>query len=361
MKNKLIKVFFLCVAVFLLLPLSSFAADEISVFVNDSKIQFDVNPQIISDRTMIPFRYVANAFNATVDYNEVNGEKIVTASVDGMTMYMTIGKTEVFVEENGQKSQIVSDVAPVIVDSRTLVPVRLVAETFGCAVGWNGDMKQVIIVTPDKIIDKIYATKSGIYSKVLEPDIESFTGEYSLVFNSGDKKISASLFIDEKAVACNIFTNEGVVELVTTDELIYTRNNSTHDADWNVLTLSEFAKIYPITDIDSIIMNLIVSVFIENYVEKNPTDSTFSKLDTMFSAVCSDDAIKISGDGKNYIAELDTGDLTTDPQMYMKIKTTVENMQFKSMEISSHNEYTEFNLIISQISSSAEPKIPIIK
>ncbi len=361
MKNRLIKAFLLSVAVFALLPLSAFAADEISVYVNDSKIQFDVNPQIISDRTMIPFRYVANAFGAEVDYNEANGEKVVTASNDGMNIYMTIGKKEVIIEENGQKSQIISDVAPLISDSRTLVPVRLIAETFGCAVGWNGEMKQVIIITPDKIIDKFYATKAGIYNKMLEPDIESFKGEYSVLFSAGDQRISASLLIDDKAVSCNIVTNEGTAQVVTTDELIYTRVNSTDDGDWVVLTIPEFAKTYPIADTDGLIMNLIASAFIDSYIEKSPTDSAYAKLEAMFASICSDDAIKISRDGKSYTAELDTRTLSTDPQMHTKIKTTVADAKFKELAIKSHSKYLDFDLIISHISDSAVPKIPTIK
>ena len=37
------------------------------------------------------------------------------------------------------------DVMPVIINSRTLVPVRAIAESFGSEVGWDGATKTVTI------------------------------------------------------------------------------------------------------------------------------------------------------------------------------------------------------------------------
>ena len=41
--------------------------------------------------------------------------------------------------------QVVTDVAPAVVNNRTLVPVRAIAESFGSKVGWIAESKTVTI------------------------------------------------------------------------------------------------------------------------------------------------------------------------------------------------------------------------
>lgn len=48
-------------------------------------------------------------------------------------------------EINGE--EVTMDTAPVIIEGRTLAPARYVAEAFGCKVGWDGNTKTVDITT----------------------------------------------------------------------------------------------------------------------------------------------------------------------------------------------------------------------
>ena len=57
---------------------------------------------------------------------------------------MQIGKKSATV--NGK--EVVLDVAPFIVNGRTLVPIRFISETFGAQVNWDGNTKTVTIVYP---------------------------------------------------------------------------------------------------------------------------------------------------------------------------------------------------------------------
>ena len=50
---------------------------EISIFVNGNKIETDVPPQIIEGRTMVPIRFVAEAFGAEVKWDEDNRDVII--------------------------------------------------------------------------------------------------------------------------------------------------------------------------------------------------------------------------------------------------------------------------------------------
>ena len=98
------------------------------IIINDKKATIDAEPIIQNDRTYVPFRALAEAFGATVAYDEAT--QAVTAELNGVTVVMTIGSATYTV--NGAEKTM--DVAPFINGSRTMVPVRFAAEAFGIKV-----------------------------------------------------------------------------------------------------------------------------------------------------------------------------------------------------------------------------------
>ena len=98
------------------------------IIVNDAKATIDAAPIVQNDRTFVPFRALAEAFGAEVAYDEAT--QAVTAELNGVTVVMTIGSATYTV--NGTEKTM--DVAPFINGSRTMVPVRFVAEAFGIKV-----------------------------------------------------------------------------------------------------------------------------------------------------------------------------------------------------------------------------------
>ena len=113
--------------------------EEIKVIVNDKPVEFDVAPTIINDRTMVPLRAIFEALGADVDWDDAT--KTITAVKDGTTIKMQIGNDKM--TKDGVESTL--DSAPVIIDSRTLVPVRAIAESFGSDVSWEAETKTVIV------------------------------------------------------------------------------------------------------------------------------------------------------------------------------------------------------------------------
>ena len=98
------------------------------IIINDAKGTIDAAPMIQNDRTYVPFRALAEAFGATVAYDEAT--QAVTAELNGVTVVMTIGSATYTV--NGAEKTM--DVAPFINGSRTMIPVRFAAEAFGIKV-----------------------------------------------------------------------------------------------------------------------------------------------------------------------------------------------------------------------------------
>ena len=98
------------------------------IVVNAATKAIDAAPIVENNRTFVPFRALAEAFGATVAYDEAT--QAVTAELNGTTVVMTIGSATYTV--NGVEKT--ADVAPFINGSRTMVPVRFVAEAFGITV-----------------------------------------------------------------------------------------------------------------------------------------------------------------------------------------------------------------------------------
>jgi hypothetical protein len=92
--------------------------------------------------TMVPLRFISEAFKATVAWDPVF--KSVTIDLNGKTLRIQVGFMTADV--NG-KSFALQD-APVIVNGRTFVPLRFIAENFGAQVDWDGALRMVSIVYP---------------------------------------------------------------------------------------------------------------------------------------------------------------------------------------------------------------------
>lgn len=141
-----ISVFFLTLAMtFNIVSVAGHADGGISVTLNGTKITFDVPPQIIDDRTMVPLRKIFEAMGASVEWN--GDTQTITATKGDEQVIATVNSTTVYI--NSETKTI--DVPPMIIDDRTLVPVRFVAESFGANVNWDGNSKTVIITTSDSI------------------------------------------------------------------------------------------------------------------------------------------------------------------------------------------------------------------
>ena len=98
------------------------------IVINDTVKVIDAAPIVENNRTFVPFRALAEAFGATVAYDEAT--QAVTAELNGVTVVMTIGSAEYTVNGTAKTA----DVAPFINGSRTMVPVRFAAEAFGIKV-----------------------------------------------------------------------------------------------------------------------------------------------------------------------------------------------------------------------------------
>ncbi len=139
------KILGILIAVMMLVTLTATmvsAEQDISVKLNGEAIAFDVQPQIINDRTMVPLRAIFEALGATVEWD--GDTRTVTSTKGEITIKLTIGENKLYKND----AAVELDVPGQIVDDRTLVPVRAISEAYECEVEWEADTRTVLITTP---------------------------------------------------------------------------------------------------------------------------------------------------------------------------------------------------------------------
>ena len=123
---------------------AAMAADDVKVYVNGEQLAFDVPPMIENERTLVPMRAIFEALGAEVSWD---GETATVTAVKGDdTQRITIGSNILYINGSG----IELDVPARIVDERTLVPVRAVAESFDAKVDWDGKTQSVLITAENQ-------------------------------------------------------------------------------------------------------------------------------------------------------------------------------------------------------------------
>lgn len=107
--------------------------------VNKVPVELDIPPLIISGRTLVPIRFIAEAFGAKVEWT--NDTQSITIELDQTTIVLQIGNQTAFI--NGKAHLL--DAAPMIVNSRTVVPIRFIAEALGATVEWVKETESILI------------------------------------------------------------------------------------------------------------------------------------------------------------------------------------------------------------------------
>lgn len=147
MRLRKILLFFITYICISLIPIACLVANaaedqEIKVFVNDTRVQFDVPPIFINNRTMVPIRAVFEAMGADVQWND----SIKTAII-------TKGDRKVQIQLDNHNALVDGrvvrmDVPAAGINGRILVPVRFISENLGLQVDWVNDTKTVFIREP---------------------------------------------------------------------------------------------------------------------------------------------------------------------------------------------------------------------
>ena len=136
MKKKLISAFFLLT----MLVTSAFAVD---LYVDGSQLTPDVPPTIVSGRTLVPLRSIFEALNADVQWDQAT--RTATATKADTTVQVTLNQKTAYV--NGAANTL--DVPAQIIQNRTMVPARFIAESLNARVLWDNNVKTVYVISAE--------------------------------------------------------------------------------------------------------------------------------------------------------------------------------------------------------------------
>ncbi len=113
----------------------------IRLYVNDKLLSTDQSPVLKNGRTMVPLRTIAEALNADVRWDKTAKAALITT--DEITMQLPTDSTAATV--NGE--QVLLDTSAQVINGRTMVPLRFVAEQFALQVQWKADSYSVRLST----------------------------------------------------------------------------------------------------------------------------------------------------------------------------------------------------------------------
>lgn len=147
----------LALALCLSLPAQALADEAPALFVNGRQLHPDVPPVIVEGRTLAPLRVIGEALGGDVFWDEKE-KRVFVHSADGRVVILKIGEKQAEVRVPKQVKmgdvvvtlqgtfdvrQVTLDVPAQILNGRTLVPLRFLAESLGVEVQWDGETRSV--------------------------------------------------------------------------------------------------------------------------------------------------------------------------------------------------------------------------
>ncbi|MBB3112668.1 ketosteroid isomerase-like protein [Paenibacillus phyllosphaerae] len=121
--------------------LPSVAPQPIQVYVGENKLKFAVYPVAHADTVYVEFRGLFQALGYAVAYDQ--SDHIITAAAEGLLIRMELRTGHTFV--NGRQA---NAPAPLVVNSRAMVPIRFVSEATGFEVNWDSRSQAVRLLEP---------------------------------------------------------------------------------------------------------------------------------------------------------------------------------------------------------------------
>ena len=123
----------------LLAKMHELKGKKYETYINGKKAKFDVPPMNKDGRTLAPFRAIAEALDAVVEWDA--NTNTVTVTKDGKEVILKIGSKKAFV--NGE--EVTLDVAPEVYENRTLIPLRFLAESLDADVEYYIEGSMIVV------------------------------------------------------------------------------------------------------------------------------------------------------------------------------------------------------------------------
>lgn len=167
-----------------------FASNDPRYVLNDDVLYHDntnsgVTPIIYNNRMLVPLRSVATAFGAQVDFDSQNSQAVI--KIEDKTILFPVGQSKMIINSGNDSETIKLDADCILIEGRTMVPIRALAEN---ALNLKVDFKDgyaIIFENMDsQVVDKAISKLSNFryyesYDEIKAVILKSFgdTGRYN--------------------------------------------------------------------------------------------------------------------------------------------------------------------------------------
>lgn len=165
----------------------------VTVFLDGTQLEFDVQPVLESGRTLVPMRVIFESLGATVDWD--NDTRTAIAVKDDVTIKITIDDMKMY--KNDEVIEL--DVPARLIDTRTLVPARAVSEGMGAKVDWDNENWRVDITTAEDPAATPEKKEKYNFDELSEADRKKLDEAYDGIRYSYEQYNLPSFVFDEAA------------------------------------------------------------------------------------------------------------------------------------------------------------------
>lgn len=144
---------------------AAYAESPIKILIDGKEIKAEPEAFIKNDRTLVPIRVIAEGLGAEVTWD--NDNRTVHISKEDMHVALPIDSHLIQYTLDNETMYNLSDVASIIKDDRTFVPIRVISNALGVGIDWDNNKRAVIIDSSEKsdiepfFEAKISSLKSG--------------------------------------------------------------------------------------------------------------------------------------------------------------------------------------------------------
>lgn len=174
--------------------LGPISASAVGVNMNNTPVVMDTEPAVVNGRTLVPMRPIFEGLGAEVEWD--GATKGITASRGDKTISLYLNDTVAYI--NGESHQL--DTPAVLINGRTMVPARFVAESLDCFVFWEPYEKCVSIFT-DAEQAAAYDAKLQQMQAVRKAEAERIAAEKAEAERIAAEKAEAERIAAQKAEA----------------------------------------------------------------------------------------------------------------------------------------------------------------
>lgn len=208
--------------------------DTIKVKLKNEFLDFDVDPVIVNNRTMVPMRAIFEYLGSQVLW--YGDTRTVVGYKDNMFIKLQIGSKTAY--KNGKGFTL--DSPPIIRDGRTLVPIRFISESLGMVVDWDSKNRTVLIdydkkINTSKIIDGVLYKPIDVKDyglKFMVPDYwkseDNSNHSFKYEEDNNNVKMSINMVKFEKPKSLEEFTTENKNKILETykNKVVFTGSSS---------------------------------------------------------------------------------------------------------------------------------------